>query len=223
MVVDGVEAQLAFDHVVRSAHDAAAVGRDQQLGLFGHHRAVVEHRELHVELGVGADAGDFRSADAAREHQRAGGGTAAIAVQDGVRGDDVRHAIDLHQAQRAFLVEHGAHDRREPVDLRDHRVARRMVIAGIVGVVLERGHQLLFRIEQPDQVDVHLVEAGFGEVLVLEFGSSVDTYEYMSSQRAKSRETVSISVFLVTSALRMTSMLRETSFCSMFSNLRRMR
>ena len=45
----------------------------------------------------------------------------------------------------------------------------------------------------------------------------------MSSQRAKSRETVSISVFFVTSALRITSMLRETSFCSMFSNLRRMR
>ena len=55
------------------------------------------------------------------------------------------------------------------------------------------------------------------------FGSSDDTYEYMSSQRAKSRDTVSISVFLVTSALRITSMLRETSLCSMFSNLRRMR
>ena len=53
--------------------------------------------------------------------------------------------------------------------------------------------------------------------------SSVFEYEYMSSQRAKSRETVSISVFLVTSALRITSMLRDTSFCSMFSNLRRMR
>ena len=54
-------------------------------------------------------------------------------------------------------------------------------------------------------------------------GSSVDTYEYMSSQRAKSRDTVSISVFFATSALRMISTLRETSFCSMFSNLRRMR
>jgi hypothetical protein len=54
-------------------------------------------------------------------------------------------------------------------------------------------------------------------------GSRLETYEYMSSQRAKSRDTVSISEFLVTSALRMTSTLRATSFCSMLSNLRRMR
>ena len=111
MVVDGVEAQLAFDDVVRAAHDAAAVGRDQQLGFLGDHGAIVEHRELDVELRVGADAGDFGRGDAAREHQRAAGGAAAIAAQDRVRGDDVRHAVDLHQSQRAFLIEHGAHDR----------------------------------------------------------------------------------------------------------------
>ena len=110
MIVDRVEAQLAFDDVVRAAHDAAAVGRDQQLGFLGRDGAIVEHRELDIELGVGADAGDFRCGDAAREYQRAGGGSAAVAVQDGVRGDDVRHAVDLHQSQRAFLVEHRAHD-----------------------------------------------------------------------------------------------------------------
>ena len=168
MVVDGVEAQLAFDDVVRAAQDAAAIGRDQQFRFLGHDRAIVEHGEMHVELGVGADAGDFRGADATREHQRAARGAAAIAAQDRVRGDDVRHAVDLHQSQRAFLIEHGAHDRRQAVDLGDDRFARGMAILRVVGVVLERRQQLLFRIEQPDQVDVHFVEAGLGEVLVLE-------------------------------------------------------
>ena len=109
-VVDGVEAQLTFDDVVRATHDAAAVRRGEQCRLFGGHGAIVEQGEVHVELRVGADAGDFRRTDAAREYQRAGGRAAAITVQDRVSGDDVRHAIDLHQAQRAFLVEHGAHD-----------------------------------------------------------------------------------------------------------------
>ena len=81
-------------------------GATSSSAFLGHDRAIVEHGELHVELRVGADAGDFRRGDAAREHQRAGGGAAAIAVQDRVRSDDVRHAVDLHQAQRAFLVEH---------------------------------------------------------------------------------------------------------------------
>ena len=43
-------------------------------GLLGGDRAVVEHREVDVELRIRADAGDFRGGDAAREHQRAAGG-----------------------------------------------------------------------------------------------------------------------------------------------------
>ncbi len=109
VIVDGVEAQLAFDDIVRTAHDSTTVRRDQQFRLFRRYGALVEHRELHIELGVGADAGDFRRSDAAREYQRAGGRAAAVAVQDGLGGDDVRHAVDLHQSQRAFLIE----DRRE--------------------------------------------------------------------------------------------------------------
>jgi hypothetical protein len=132
-------------------------------------RAIVEHREVHVELGVGADAGDFRGGDAPREHESAGCRTAAIAMQEGMGGNDVQHAVDLHQAQRAFLVEHRTHEGREAVDLRDDGVARGMAVARIVRVVLERGDELLLRIEQPHQIDVHLVESRFGEVLALEF------------------------------------------------------
>ena len=106
VIVDGVEAQLAFDDIVRTTQDSTTVRRDQQFRLFGHDRAIVEHREMNIELGVGADAGDFRRGDTAREYQRAAGRAAAVAAQDRVRGDDVRHAVDLHQAQRAFLIEH---------------------------------------------------------------------------------------------------------------------
>ena len=34
-IVDGVEAQLAFDDIVRATHDSTAVRRDQQFRLFG--------------------------------------------------------------------------------------------------------------------------------------------------------------------------------------------
>ncbi len=120
-VADRVEPQLAFDDGLRAPHDPAALRRGDQFRLFGSDAAIIEQREVHVELCVGADAGDFRRADAAREHQRARRRAAAIAVQDGVGGDHVRDAIDLHQAQRAFLVEHRAHDGREAPDLGGHR------------------------------------------------------------------------------------------------------
>ncbi len=43
-----------------------------------------------------------------------------------------------------------------------------MEIARVVGIVLEGREQLFLGIEQPDEVDVHFVEARLGEVLVLE-------------------------------------------------------
>jgi hypothetical protein len=169
-IVDRVEPQLAFDVRVGAPHDATPVGRAQDFRLLRDQRAVVERREVQVLLCVGADAGDFRRSDAAREYQGAGRGPAAVAVQDSVCGDDVRHTIDEHQPQRALLVEHGAHERREPIDLGDRPLTGGMRVTGVVGVVLERRDQFLFRVQQPDEVDVHFVEPGLREVLVFEVG-----------------------------------------------------
>ena len=93
----------------------------------------------------------------------------------------------MHQSQRAFLVEHGAHDRRQPVDLGDDHFARGMTILRIVGVVLERGQQFLFRVEQPDQVDVHFVEAGFGESSDIRSSESSVTRRSTCRPSARSR------------------------------------
>ncbi len=168
-LADRVESQLAFDGRVRAPHDPAGLRRGEQFRLFGGNTAFIEQREVHVELRIGADAGDFRRADAACKYQRACRRSTAIAVQDGVGGDHVGDAIDLHQPQRAFLVEHRAHDGSEAPDLRLYGIGRRMVITRVVGIVLERGDQRLVRVEQPDQVDVHFVETGLGEIFVLEF------------------------------------------------------
>ena len=137
-IADAVETQLPLDEGVGAAQDASAVRRHQQIGLFGRDRAIVDQRKVDVELRIRADARDFRRADAAREDECSAGRAAAIAAQDGLRGDDVRYAIDLHQPQRAFLIEHRAHDGREAIDLRDHRIAGRMQVTRVVGVVLER-------------------------------------------------------------------------------------
>ena len=70
---------MAFDLRVRTAHDPAAVLGDQQFVPLGGHGAIVDRRELDVELAVGADARDLGRGDPPREHQRARGGSAAIA------------------------------------------------------------------------------------------------------------------------------------------------
>jgi hypothetical protein len=59
-------------------------------------------------------------------------------MQYRMRSDHVQRAIDLHHAQRAFLVEDRAHQRRHADYFGSHGVARRMVVTGVVGVVLER-------------------------------------------------------------------------------------
>ena len=68
MIVDRVEAQLAFDRRCLSGARCGGHRVPPATRSFRRRRLVVQHREFHIELGVGADAGDFgRARCAARK------------------------------------------------------------------------------------------------------------------------------------------------------------
>ena len=115
VIVDGVEAQLAFDDVVGTAHDATAVGAANSSAFSSATARSSSIANCTFSWGR-RRCWRFPAGDTAREYQRAGGRATAVAVQDRLCSDHMRRAVDLHQSQRTFLVEDPANERREAID-----------------------------------------------------------------------------------------------------------